>query len=72
MTRHCVTLFITAGLVDSCAQALGGAGVMLFRCAESSIRLRLVSIPHCNLPQDQTVLKRLKFNSTPCVKYGLF
>jgi hypothetical protein len=28
--------------------------------------------PHCNLPQDQIVLKCLKLNSTPCVQYGLF
>ncbi len=35
------------------------------------MRLRLVSIPHCNLPQDQLVLKCLKLNSTPCVQYGL-
>jgi len=35
-------------------------------------RLRLVSIPHCNLPQEQIVLKCLKLNSTPCVYYGSF
>jgi hypothetical protein len=34
--------------------------------------LRLVMTPHCNLPQDQIVLKCLKLISTPCVHYGLF
>ncbi len=32
------------------------------------IRLRLVSIPHRNLPQNHIVLKCLKLNSTPCVQ----
>ena len=36
------------------------------------IPLRLVSIPHRNLPQNRIVLKCLKLNSTPCVQYGLF
>jgi hypothetical protein len=35
-------------------------------------RLRLVSIPDCNLLQEQIVLKCLRLNSAPCVQYGLF
>ena len=43
-----------------------------YRTRSRSLRLRLVSVTHCNLPQDQILLKCLKLNSTSCVQYGSF
>jgi hypothetical protein len=35
---------------------------------EDAFDLVQTGIPHCNLPQNQNVLKCLKLNSTPCVR----
>ena len=37
-------------------------------CPSRTKRTR--GIPHCNLPQNQIVLKCLKLNSTPCGRFG--
>jgi hypothetical protein len=38
----------------------------------TAVRLRLVNVTHCNVPQNiKIVLKFLKLNP-PCVQYGLF
>ncbi len=40
-------------------------------CANRGLPESLV-VTHCNLPQDQILLKCLKLNSTSCVQYGSF